>query len=153
MFAEELNHGLPSRICQKPAPGCTVATGVVVDAAQQQARDGDVDFFRRAEVLLYRNIDYRPHPATEFGVLLVQRNALSYGNVQPVLDHGFAVEINRLLGFLDGFVQRVARAKAAGQIGNHYAKAAISRGRFDGDDEFPLLQSGLLEQLVGNALA
>lgn len=131
------SHGRTRRLGQKAASGGTVGLCVVVNAAEQQARHGDVDLLSRPQVLLHRHIHHRPHPACVIGVGLVGGNRCSNGNIHPVFNKRLDVQINGFLHAGERIVQIIARRKAAGQIGhtNAVANAIIgvqNNGEFHG---------------------
>ena len=47
-------------------------------------------------------------------------------HVPAVPDQGLAVEIDGVLGLVDGFVQGVARRETARQVGHHHPKAWVA---------------------------
>ena len=94
-----------ARLGQKAGAGLAASADALVDRRQQQAGQGDVDLFRRAEIPLHRHFDHRPNPAGEVGIGSMFGERARRRHVPAVLDQGLAVEIDGVLGLVDGFVQ------------------------------------------------
>ena len=83
--------------------------GISVDARQNTAGNGDVDFLGRAEVALYRHLDHRPHRTRQIGIGLVLRQRSGRGDVGARLGQPLAVSVDGLARGLDRGVQGGAR--------------------------------------------
>lgn len=125
--------GCPCGISQKTGSCRAMGAGVGVDPGQQQTGKGDIDFFGRTKIPLDRNFDDGPNPSSIFEISLMDGQRRGDGQITTVFNHGFAIKINRILGVINGFIQRISSREAARQIGNHDPERRGVGSRFDGD--------------------